>query len=243
MEVTAADGTLGMLAGVTGDIEKHWATVRKLGDRWVFVRPEAASNEQARLEVALAATRATGDEDRRRQKLKDAVRLHTGSLDILRPEQVECSDEHRIAIVKAADWLARLRTPIDRDQYTKEVSGIPEPEGPARLAKAFFKLAAGLASVRGRGRIEEEDVETVFRIARDSAPTLRGRVLDAVGVVAEVGDVSNALGISDSTVRRYLEELRMLGFVSLDSDLGVGKGRPAINWRSTDAGLVIPSLG
>ncbi|WFG35154.1 ArsR family transcriptional regulator [Candidatus Lucifugimonas marina] len=242
-------GVLGMVAGVTGELEKYWGTVRKIGDRWIWIRPRTPKTSEDRLLIAREAIDTTGDGDRKREALKRAVTEHTQKLSGVRHGKVECSDKRKEQIALAAEYLAVLRTPVDRDNYSKQVVSVPESEIPARLAKGLYNLVLGIVLIRdraGKSRVTDQDVKTIFRVVRDSIPSLRRVIIEQlINGTSTVKEISKNTELSESTIGRSIEELRMLGFVTVDAGytgLTGMEGRHPDLWSLTDRALSPPGI-
>lgn len=77
----------------------------------------------------------------------------------------DVQDERAIAISEAvldnlidvADLLAVLRSNVSRDGYTHAIDFLPEPEIGTRLVKQFAKLARGIAAIRGKSEVGEDE--------------------------------------------------------------------------------------
>lgn len=214
------EGRLGMLAGVTGEIEKQWGTVRRLGDRWLMVRPDVPTDLDSRLEIGLAALQGSGSGDYNRSILAADVAAHLEEVGTPSDGVIRFPEGLQIEVVQLANRLAILRTPISRDSYSKEVNETPQPEQPGRLSKALGKLARSLAIVRFRSEVTTDDLITIKRITNDSVPSKRQRVIDALwDGVGEVSHLVERLGVSKSQIKRELEELKLLGAATRNDDL------------------------
>jgi hypothetical protein len=226
------EGTLGMLAAVTGEIEEHWATVRKLGDRWVFVRVRGS---EYRLDVAMAAIEGTAEDGSKRKRLSAAVKALMALIGDPSLGEVVCEEGHRRQIAVCANYLARVRTPVSRT-FDKEVRSIPEPEGPARLAKSLYRIAAALAVLRGRRAVGPADIATIVRIVEDTMPSVRRRVLGVLGDgPLPIEALARSIRLPSASLRLCLEDLEMLGIVTSHKESKTLAGRPAELWSRNGA--------
>jgi len=141
------------------------------------------------------------------------------------------SDKALDCLARVADLVARGRTPIKRDYEKKLIDSLVEPEGPARLAKAFRRLAESLALVRGHHEVTPDDLKTIRRVAEDTVPKPRAAVYRVLYRGAKsVQELVKLTGISNSAINRTLEELEMLELVQQESETTGKPGRPAGIW-------------
>jgi hypothetical protein len=206
----AWEGRLGFLAGVTPVIDSHHAALAVLGERFILFRPTSASRHG----VAMKALRGAGRESVMRQALRDAmarfVAARGGTLPTITEEQLE-----RVATV--ADFVTRARSGVQREGYKRTIEYGPEPESPARFAKASLSLAQGVALAHDRTEVTDAELRLVARIALDSLPAIRRRVLMALvaaGGPLDTTAVSSAVRAATMATRRALEDLEALDAVA-----------------------------
>lgn len=127
-------------------------------------------------------------------------------------------------IAQMADLLARFRGDIfvHEERWTKgEMLTTTEPriEDASRANQCLYNLARGHAVLCGRDYITKEDVWTVVRVAFDTAPNPRPKVLRELlhrnGKVT-TGQMQTALGASLSTARKELHKMVSLGICDGD---------------------------
>ena len=105
---------------------------------------------------------------------------------------------------------------------------MPEPEGHARVAKAFRRLAESLALVPGHHEAMPDDLKAIRRVAEDTVPKPRAAVYRALYRGPKtVLELVKLTGISSSAVNRTLEELEMLEPVQREADPTGKPGWPA----------------
>ena len=78
-----------------------------------------------------------------------------------------------------ADIISRLRTRVHRFTYgrRREITRIDEPEMPTRTAKSLLSIAKGSATLDRRGEADTNDMQLAKRVALDSIPTSRFKIL------------------------------------------------------------------
>jgi hypothetical protein len=212
------EGHVGLIAGCTGEIDRHHAVIAAMGERFLTCRlPE--------LDAIKLATRAldhVGDMPQMRTELSAAV-----------------AGLFTVALVPAAltgddkQWLAQLstlvvscRSAVDRDGYTREVELIPGAEAPARLATSLARLLSGLQAL---GVTHKEARRVVASVAMDSMPAIRKTAFDFLATQSEpvVTDaVALAANYPKNTMQRTLEDLHAYDVVE--------RGRKATKKKPAD---------
>ncbi len=204
-------GRLTFLVGATPDVDRHYSIFQMLGERFVMVRWARPGGMQA----ALRAMRQ--DRQRAPLELREAVTALFDSLPDCQPVLPE-EIQHRIAAL--AEFTVLSRTHIARDGRSKEIIYVPEPEASTRLAQQLCQLAKGSALLAGRDLVDEEDFLLVRRVAFDSIPATRRRILDAL----TSGKQPSETGLPFSTRNYAVLDLRSLKLVvhALDPVEGMG---------------------
>jgi hypothetical protein len=162
-----------------------------------------------------------------------------------RPDPQELCEEEIVRFERVTELVVRLRGAVERDRYRRELDAIYGAEGPARLGLSLERLLAGL-DVLGVER--KTAFEVVISVALDSTPPLRRGIYRflcqplnplnpppfnaAALAVWNTKQVSDAMGLPTSTVRRGLEELTSYGLANHYS----AKQGSAGSWQ----GIVLP---
>lgn len=128
-----------------------------------------------------------------------------------------------------ATLIARLRCPVIRGE-SGVMLDVGDQEGPGRLVRTMWQLARAHAVLSGRSEVLTEDVQLALRVARESIPTLRWRIMEKMAA----SKVS--LGLAElqkefekeregilpaNTMRSHLEELEAIG--ALDGEESAGQ--------------------
>ena len=189
-------GHLGLVAGCTTAIDSAHSVLSIMGTRFLLVRLTGDPS------IAGSAFDHAGEERSMREELRQAVR---GLLEHL-PGQPFDKAVVRDPIVALASYVARARSPVDRDQRG-DIRLVLDPEAPTRVVKTLAQLwrAGGLLGLN-----HEDTWEMVRRIGMDSIPKLRRGVLDDLAtcsVPATTTDVAEAVEHPHQTTRRALEDL------------------------------------
>jgi hypothetical protein len=188
--------------------------------------PDAAVDEYG------SAALAHGDhESKMRHELAEALAGLVMGAD-LKAVHCEWSPEERTHLIRLAEYTARARTAVARDGYTKEIRYLPQVEGPGRLVKAYARMLGALRSI---GCTDAETWATLVRIAVDSAPAFRTRIIQelvAREAPAKTSEVARAVEAATPTAARHLEDLSLLRIACRT------KGGPADNspdlWEATE---------
>ena len=219
------EGKLGLLAGCTPTIDRHHAVMGAMGERFLLYRlPTADAGEQA-----AAALDHDGHEADMRRELGDAVAgLFANELTAPAPP----SNAERAGLIALSAFVARSRSAVERDGYSREVELVSDPESPARLVLTFSRLLAGLTAI---GVERPEAWRVVTKVALDSMPALRLiaiRVLYAApaDTQIETGKVADDVRYPTSTTRRVLEDLAAHG-VAVRGRHGQGRSD---TWQLSD---------
>ena len=189
-------GHLELVAGCTTAIDTAHSVMSVMGARFLIVRLQADAD------IARSAFDHSGEEATMRKELREAVR---GLLQHLPGQPYEKADV-RGAVVALASYVARARSPVDRD-HRGDIRLVLDPEAPTRIVKALVQLwrASGLL-----GLDRADAWELVRRVGMDSIPKLRRGILDRLAdcpTSATTTEVAEAVEHPAQTTRRALEDL------------------------------------
>jgi hypothetical protein len=201
-----------------------------LGERFLNYRLEPVDRDR---QVEKAMENA-GCQREMRQELERAV------LEFLQYGWPASSDSVNVPkafttrILSLAVATAQLRTQVPKTR-AGAVSFVPEAEVGTRLAIQLSKLGKALTIVRGSSTLGESEYEILQKVARDSIPSVRLRLLSALSEASGSarGFVSTATVAERSlmplnTARTVLEDLRLLG-------LAESTGPNPIRWRLAES--------
>ena len=183
-------------------------------------------------EVAEVAMRNQGQEKQMREELALAVLEFVESLNIEVVPELSRGTIKKLA--KLSSFVVLARSGVIRDVYgSKEITYVPEPESPPRLAKQLAILAKSLIIC---GLSEGEAYTLCCKVGFDSIHKIRMAVLRLLTKQEEAISTSIVAGETQypsRTVRRYLEDLAALGVIEVEK-LGAGK---ADLWRINEKTL------
>lgn len=199
-------GRITLGAAVTPVFDRHSAAFGALGDRFLLVRWKRIGGVEAGIKAM--------DQD---QAAKDSAMqsaVHT-LFEVMKsaPEpRLDAVRKRRIAAV--GEIVALSRIAIERE-HNDELLYEPEAEGAARLSQQLCQLARGSARLDGRDAVNDDDLRIVHRVAWDTLPPLRAKVLRAV----LSGKSPKALGIGDTTLWRVCGDLQHVRLLAKDGML------------------------
>jgi hypothetical protein len=225
--VLSWSGKLGLLFAATNILDAHHSVISSMGDRFLISR--LVPEDDKRFNRALQHVGAkTGQ---MRKELAEAV---AGLFACRRPDPQPISDEEVEKINKTIRLVVRLRGPVERDRYSREIEAIYGAEGTARIGLALERLLAGLDTL---GVERATAMRIVERVALDSAPPLRRYAYEALCRAKDTAwnfqslstsEVGESIHLPTITARRVLEDLAAYGLVERISQ---GPGQPDL-WRA-----------
>ena len=220
-------GTMCFIAGVTTILDTHWAVSQTLGERFVQARPAAPDP----FKVAERAMQNVGREKEMHDELDAAVAGFLGNLEYRPIREIALNDEMTSRLANLATYACRARSAVVRDGYKQEITYIPVPEGPARLARQLSTLARGLTLIKGEVSPTTVTFNEVIEIGMDCIPPPRRKTLDALlaGTVMSTTEVSEQTGYPVNSARRILEELMAIGMATRTLVSGT------YDWRASES--------
>ncbi|WP_041241549.1 hypothetical protein [Geodermatophilus obscurus] len=200
-------GRLTVLAAVTDSIDNYASFGGQLGERFTYFRARGVPEHLRRSSWDRPATG-------RAELRAEAQELMTRAVTAARARLagVTLSAELTHAVDAAASLLAVGRGKVPRDGYgRRDIIAEPEVEDPYRLRQQLLNLARALLALE---LTEAEATAFVYRVAVDTIPRTRAKVLSVLTTGGEqhsVKGVSAATGgVDRRVVRRVLEDLRAL---------------------------------
>lgn len=201
-------GKAGLIGGATPSIDRHYAVMAQLGERFNYYRlPECDETTRARFALA-----QVGHETEVRQSIASLVQRLFETITLAR-EYTPLTIPERDRLVALATFATRCRSAVDRDAFSsREIELIPGAESPARFVKVLAQLLKGMEAI---GLSRQRSWELVSKVAIDSMPELRRRVVLEMINQSETTNsrVATALDYPANTTRRVLEELACYGVV------------------------------
>jgi hypothetical protein len=225
-------GKLGLVMACTTAYDRAHEVIASMGDRFLLIRLDDDDPEQGLLD----ALEGTGQEGEARAALADAAAGLLGHPPEYPPLDATPADRQRIA--KVANVVTLARSPVARD-YRGEIELVMDREAPHRFGKALFTLwrACGLL-----GMTRGQAWEVANRVARDSMPKLRWRVLKSLTEEERsTNSVAMVVNHPAKSTRRALEDLAAHGVIKRTTVQLEGTATKDF-WRLTEAGDAIRLL-
>jgi hypothetical protein len=205
-------GKISVIGAVTNVIDAHHSVNAALGTRWLYLRIPNP-NPQAVADAALSlGTRSKRD----RNSAAAAVARFVDQFEQVPLESVSITDGQRAEIGRWAQFLAVARTPVVRDRNHRDITDLPSPESPARVAKQLLLVACAHARIHGRDCLDETDILIVARLTWDSIPQLRRRILEVIAKHPGCNDlaIKAFCPMMAATIGRCTQDLEALQLVS-----------------------------
>lgn len=217
-------GRVTLIAGVTHAIDRHASVNAEMGQRCLYYRLPWTIGYQESLK-AINNTMPDGATEAM-QQIVEAMFYAIG-LSFERPVQrrdLTTSESDRVATL--AYIGAKLRNTVPRDMRDRSVIDMPSSEVPTRMSQQLAQLYAGMEVV---GVDEDDRWSALEHVVLDSMPLIRKRSLEIVaggrdgngGLKVTAASLGRKIAVSESTARRTLEDLELLGAIRKDKkDVG-----------------------
>ena len=194
----AWSGRVGLVGGCTPTIDRHHAVMGAMGERFTLYRlPQVDPNVQARQALMHAG----------RERIM-RVELSAAAAAVLQnpvtPQgRTEAETDQLIAL---STFVARARSAVERDGYSREIELVPCSEAPTRLSIALARLLDGHDAI---GCERDQAFVNVTKTALDSVPALRLAILTTLLADDELdtNSIAEAVRHPVQTTRRALEDL------------------------------------
>lgn len=203
------EGKMGLIACSTGTYDTEMGAQSKFGDRFLVYRNLPGDP----VSVAEKAGRNSEETEKMRQRIQ-AVVSKIDKLTIPK-KPLELPLPVRNLIARLCAFVSRCRTQVPRDPYTREIVGVPEIEGTARMSAQLHQLLRGVIILREMRVATESEIQVVEAVAMSTIPSLRMNIILATdyekGVTAE--DLMSATGIPKTVLYRTLKDMTMLKLI------------------------------
>jgi hypothetical protein len=203
-------GKLAILAACTTAIDEHSHVMASMGERFLFYRlPALGSSEQEKMAAKAAANSCN---ESGKKALADGVRDFINGLSI--PSVLPNPEASELEfLLGLATLIARCRSAVTRNNYTREIELVHAVEEPARLMRQLLQLEGGLSVI---GVPPDWRHTIVRKVALDCIPPLRYRLVDELARSSEPLDLKrlvDATAYPKTTAWRAIDDLRAHGIV------------------------------
>jgi ribosomal protein L37AE/L43A len=163
----------GILAAVTGSIERTAYMQQTLGERFIryslpLDKEDLSENAEKRImKKSYKAFENVGNVQDKRYKVQILLR---NFLQYHKPPPVRVPDVLKDKIIYLGRLTAAMRGVVDRD-FKERMIYKPTKEGPTRILKQFKLVCIGLASVDAREEVNDDDYAILKEVALSSTPS------------------------------------------------------------------------
>lgn len=205
-------GKVSVVAACTPALEMAWSVHRSMGDRFLTVRWRDGDDEA----TANKAQEHDGLEEEMSLTIQRLASDYMGAPHFSPPPPLETFFME--PITKLALLSCWLRTPVHRDEYTHKIDDVGPKEKPTRMVKALRTLLCGHSALQNRPLLTT-DLKIAYRIAMDSVPLKRFKIVDSMPDDTELsfGDILLSSGLARTSLQRELDDLHEIGVLSLST--------------------------
>lgn len=206
-------GRMVLIGAVTTAYDAAHGVIAAMGDRFALVRADSTEGRRA---AGLQALANVGREGKMRAELAAAATKLLSEVDI---SLAKLGSSDMDELLDVADLVTLARTAVERD-YQGNVLEAHAPEMPTRFAKQLGQILRGGLAL---GMSREHARRIAFRVARDTMPPLRRKVLIDVADYpgTNCAQAVKRLQRPRKTLDRVLQELHLLGLLTVtDGDRG-----------------------
>lgn len=213
------EGKVTTIAAATPAIEREWALMRDLGERFLTVRlPRVDGPESARSALA-----QRGHEHEIKERIHKLTRAFVDPLTLEPAPHLPSDIERRLMYLGELVAISRTRV-IRESSGSHAVIEVCSSEQPTRVTKGMGSVMANYAALMRR-EPEPEDFRLPLRLAFDCIPHARAAMLRAVppdGSWIAWYDMAQLGGLLENGVAYHGPELVALGLLrSEDSAMGI----------------------
>jgi len=230
----AWEGKLALICGVTPVIDKYHSVNSILGERFINFRLDANQTDRMSEKAFVMAGRETA----MRRELQEVTAQFLSQFKDVALNKIHLSEEVRKKLFALTSLIAKRRTGVSRDRYTRTIDYFPQPEGTPRLLKQLWILGAGIAAIQNKDELDEEVFRILLKVGRDCLPNHRDRILQTMfqdslrGMKWETTKgLSRLINCPTTTARLYFEDLMMVRL--LDRRIQ-GEDEEGDDWKTRD---------
>jgi hypothetical protein len=209
-----------MVVAGTPEVERAWALMRDLGERFMQVRWARGNG----VEQATIAMKQIGKEKVIKEMIREMASNFADPRQITNPIR-QSSETIGLRLIHMAEMIAILRGHVKRERFGgTEIIDVPTPEGPTRIAKALAQVARAHGTLFRKPEVDEEDFRVARRMGLDSIPPQRQGV---IWTIANYDPQDYRIGyaqlvrltpqVPPGAVLRATEDLEALGVLRIDA--------------------------
>ena len=155
----------------------------------------------------------------------DTKKLIGYSIKVL--NQIQVTNDDKLYIIHAAQFIATMRSVVGRDSYSREINYVNPPENPYRLEG---QLKALLICLKSLNQIDENRPKRVLQaVILSCIPEIRLKIIEILmyGKKLITSIIANQLSLPDTTVKKQLEDMNAQNII----DQSTGKKYKATQWH------------
>jgi len=215
-------GKVTAIAACTPDIEEHWAIHRDMGERWLTLQLRTIQSLEDMENLAIYAAKNIG----RYEFINNETMTLVSNLMTKANENsttAENLEDHTIYQICShlSILVESLRMNVKREFVgnSLKVVGKGNIQMPTRTPQALYSLIRASSVLRGTPQIDQHDLQIAKRLALDSIPTKRWKLLrtliDMYPNPVQKIEVAMGSGLAKSAFDKELENLRYLELVNI----------------------------
>ncbi|MCM8772759.1 MAG: hypothetical protein NC922_06880 [Candidatus Omnitrophica bacterium] len=203
-------GKIGIIACATTNWFSFHHSKTIIGERFLFYRIYYSDDEFNSINQQILSRRIDKNVD---VHLKGVIKEFISNL---KDYSYELNEQEKNYIIKTANFIAKARCAVVRDGYKKEIINIPEPEAPFRIVQQLRLFYSKLQTIDNN---IEDNLDVIKKVILSSISEERRKVIEFLLTreEADFQEIRQVVNISDSTLRRTLEDLDVLGVVNKES--------------------------
>ena len=206
-------GKIQVLAGCTEQIEEHMGAISKVGERFIYCRMPNVSRKGV---LKAAAINARNGSNAYYKRLRSEVtKEFFKNLQMPSYPEAMLDEYDEETLMAMTDFATQARSPVPRNDRTREVEYHYSSESPARMFQTLQRLLCGMRVI---GVPNDESLRITARMALSSMPGPRKIILKSIVEAAEREDTVTIAQLkqtitrySEPTIRRTLEDLEIHG--------------------------------
>ncbi len=209
------NGRLSVFAGVTNRIDRHLQLSNELGERWVYFRFDEREGWTDCI-MAMDDTRSPRWRDELRLLVSDFFKELDMSFETLKPRR-EYTMGEKLRLFRLSQVVARCRSAVARDSYSKEVVGPRETEMETRLFTVFAQVLLGMDYI---GVPESLRWRLLTKVGMDSMPVLRKLIIQAASRnPISIKGLVKVVGCDVPVVKRLVRDLEIQQVLEVAGDI------------------------
>lgn len=234
-------GALGVLAGSTPSIYRHFEEVADMGERFIYYRMKSYDIEKATRRSLSRRLYGKELDEKISEYYKDYIKESVTKLVEEGGGVPEVSEAVTERVITVAMFASLIRTPVHYDQYAKAIDRIPVSEMPMRVALQLNSVARGLMIMHhhdtGDWELGEEDIGYLEWCAYSLANEERRACLRFLAKLeymdsVKTQTVADDIGLSTPIISMNLQHLSAIGVLNRSG------GEGSLTWRIKDKSVL-----